>query len=261
MQVVVGDVCVCGGGRAGTAADWAACSACGARFHVACHPLLVPALPSFVSPIPSRVVLISVACHAFQGSALVPSLSHTSAASLVPRPRSKSMHRALAANLSNCNEVPPRRRQQPLLRMAPSAAPAGTPPRDGERMHRRRLKVSSVTQRLHDATNTLCKICAVAGFCCRPADAAQYISHDARSAGWRKDAAAVLKGLMASEDAWMFSEAVPRDVPLYYQIVAHPTDLGAISRRLKSGDFCEASRVFLEVQQASALVIFNPSCA
>ena len=62
-----------------------------------------------------------------------------------------------------------------------------------------------------------------------------------------------MEGLLASDDAWLFLEPVPRDVPLYYEIIAHPTDLGTISRRLRSGDFCDASRVFLEVQQVSAL--------
>jgi hypothetical protein len=81
----------------------------------------------------------------------------------------------------------------------------------------------------------------------------QSIIDCARFAGWRKEAEAVLEGLMAADGAWLFSEPVPQDVPLYYEIVAHPTDLGTISRRLKSGEFCDASRVFLEVQQVNFL--------
>ena len=67
--------------------------------------------------------------------------------------------------------------------------------------------------------------------------------------GWRGDAANVLKALLASDDAWPFAEPVPRDTEYYYDVIEHPTDLGTVRRRLTAGDFCDASRVFLEVQQ------------
>ena len=71
-------------------------------------------------------------------------------------------------------------------------------------------------------------------------------------AGWRKDAAGVLEALLSSDDAWPFAEPVPRDTEYYYDVIEHPTDLGTVRKRLRSGDFCDASRAFLEVQQVSA---------
>ena len=71
-------------------------------------------------------------------------------------------------------------------------------------------------------------------------------------AGWRKGAAGILDGMLSSDDAWPFAEPVPRDTEFYYDVITHPTDLGTIRKRLHSGDFCDASRVFLAVQQVGA---------
>jgi len=61
----------------------------------------------------------------------------------------------------------------------------------------------------------------------------------------------VLDALLSSDDAWPFVEPVPRDTEFYYDVITYPTDLGTVRKRLDGGDFCDASRVFLEVQQVS----------
>ena len=68
-------------------------------------------------------------------------------------------------------------------------------------------------------------------------------------AGWRKDALRTLDALLSSDDAWPFAEPVPRDTEFYYDVIAHPTDLGTVRRRLDGGGFSDAGRVFLDVQQ------------